>query len=297
MIGALGVPLPWTSKNVKAYSLVNSKVARHVQHAFQALSLDEHRHLFSPTLWEQPDEPHKLNLLKQCWFAGVHANIGGSYPDAGISNITLAWMVSQMEDTDGGILSFDSTYLDWVQDMNTKYYLTVPEPVRSWGMGRLYDSTESKTLTGKAAALEPIVRTPGRYCKIDTLNGKQTKEHLVNTNESIHRSVRVRIDGGGLGTEEDPDSSETAKILSLVKKVAGLHAHDRNVAPNTYNSPSLSNYQLIQSPAVHREVDHSEKGPSGVIWKARDGLQSLLEDELGRTEIRLLRRSVETTHT
>ena len=295
-IGSLGIPLPWHSKNVKAYSFVNSKVAKHVQHAFQALALDEQRHLFTPTLWEQPDEPHKLNLLKQCWFAGVHANIGGWYDDAGQSNITLAWMISQLEDTDGGILSFDPTYLDWVQDKNTKYYSTVPEPVRPWGMGRVYDSLQSTSLMGKAEALFPIIRTPGRYCKIDTETGKQTKERLLNTNESIHRSVRVRIDGGGLGTEEDPDTSKTTKVLSKVKKVAGVHKDDQNFAPNPYNSPSLSNYQLVQSPAVRMEVDHSGKGPSPVIWKAKDGLESLPEDQLGRTEIRLLKRSVETAH-
>lgn len=90
-IGALGVPLPWNAKNVKEFSFVNTKVAQKVQHAFHAVALDEQRNLFSPTLWEEPDQPHQLKALKQVWFPGVHSNVGGSYSDAGMSNITLAW--------------------------------------------------------------------------------------------------------------------------------------------------------------------------------------------------------------
>ena len=111
-LGSLGIPLPFHAEIVKEFSFVNTKVAVHVQHAFQALGLDEHRRLFTPTLWEWPTNDQNLKKLKQCWFPGVHSNIGGSYPDAGISNITLAWMISQFEESDGGILTFDPIYLD-----------------------------------------------------------------------------------------------------------------------------------------------------------------------------------------
>lgn len=55
--------------------------------------LREHRNPFYPTLWEWPDSTNSLKTLKQFWFPGTHSNIGGSYADAGISNITLAWMI------------------------------------------------------------------------------------------------------------------------------------------------------------------------------------------------------------
>jgi Uncharacterized alpha/beta hydrolase domain (DUF2235) len=37
--------------------------------------------------------------LKQVWFAGVHSNVGGSYPEAeaGLANITLRWMLKEAE--------------------------------------------------------------------------------------------------------------------------------------------------------------------------------------------------------
>jgi hypothetical protein len=283
--------MPWDSKNVKPYSFVNTKVAQQVQHAFHALAIDEHRNLFSPTLWEQPDEPHRLNILKQCWFPGSHSNIGGSWPDAGISNISLAWMISMLEDTDGGILSFDPKYLDFIQDLANQYYAKVGEPIRPWGFGKLYDSSIVSGAATFTESLAPITRTPGRYTEISTEDGKPTTQRLTNTNEYIHRCVRVRIDGGGPGIEELVPTSTTGKIFNLLKEQVGIHAQVLKELA-TYVSPALQNYELVQAPNVKVEVDHSGAGPSGVYWKGKDGLGDLPEDTLGRTEIRLLKRSV-----
>ncbi|KAH7342789.1 hypothetical protein BKA65DRAFT_504778 [Rhexocercosporidium sp. MPI-PUGE-AT-0058] len=294
-VGALGIPLPWNSKNVKPFSFVNTKVARAVQHAFHALAIDEHRNLFTPTLWELPNEgsDQKVNLqkLKQCWFPGPHSNIGGSYPDAGISNITLAWMISQLEEHDGGILSFNPDYLDYLQDLNNKFYTTTEkEPIRPWGFGKLYDSSMITDPITFAQALKPITRTPGRYHRISTENGKQTNVPLKGTGECIHRCVRVRIDGGGKGPEENVDDTVLEKALTLVKKAAGFHP-DNTEEGKFYKSPALSNFTLVEPPAVKSSKDAS--GPAaGVYWKGIDGLGDLPEDGLGKTEIRLLKRSV-----
>ena len=287
----MGIPLPWHEKNVKAYSFVNQKIAQQVQYAFHALALDEHRNLFTPTLWEQPDAPNKLIKLKQCWFPGVHSNIGGSYADAGISNITLAWMISQFEDTEGGLIAFNPDYLDFVQDLNNDRYATVPEPIRPWAMGRLYDSAPMDTATGIIQGWSPITRTPGRYSKVSTVDGKQTKQRLRGTQETIHRCVRVRINGGGKDTEDNSDTSKVVKVVDWIKGAAGFWPTE------TYVCEALANYELTQAASTKTEVDHSAKSAGDVIWKAKDGLEPLFEDELGRTEIRMLQRSVETART
>lgn len=276
---------------------MNTKVARHVQHAFQALALDEHRRLFTPTLWELPDDARNLKKLKQCWFPGVHSNIGGSYPDAGISNITLAWMISQLEDHDGGILAFDHDYLDQVQEWNTEGYAQRKEPVRPWGMGRLYDSASPNNVLTAAQGINPITRTPGQYHQIDVHSGLPNNVPLTNTNEYIHRCVRVRIDGGGLGTEDDPPNT-TAKVLNVGKKVFEVFEHhptasETQNAPALYNSAALNHYKLVQPKSVEMELNHSAPGPSGVYWQwqGTDRGKDLPEDGLGRTEIRMLQRS------
>ena len=292
--GALGIPVDFSKDYVKPYSFVNTKVPQHVQHAFHALAIDEHRNLFSPTLWEQPDEPHRLNLLKQCWFPGSHSNIGGGWPDAGISNIALAWMISQLEETDGGILSFDPEYLDFVQDLANQWYIKNGEPIRPWGFGKLYDSSIVDGLLTFSESLAPITRTPGRYFQISTDDGKPTTQRLTNTMECIHRCVRVRMDDGGPGMEELATKSTISEIFNVVKEEAGIEAEAKKKELPTYVSPALKKYNLKQPASVKIEVDHAYAGSSGVYWKGLDGKGDLPEDTLGRTEIRMLKRSVET---
>jgi hypothetical protein len=74
-----------------------------IHNAFQALALDEHRGPFVPTLWHLPPGPTTTNL-EQCWFPGVHINIGGGSDDQikggrgdreEIATLTLAWMIDR----------------------------------------------------------------------------------------------------------------------------------------------------------------------------------------------------------
>ena len=77
--------------------LANVRCARH------ALSIDDERRTFFPLPWDQADERMLLrqdpNLprdrLLQVWFAGVHANVGGGYPDDSLSRVPLCWMIEQ----------------------------------------------------------------------------------------------------------------------------------------------------------------------------------------------------------
>lgn len=63
-----------------------------VDYAFQALAIDERRLTFPPTLWYRTQNAPTKDL-QQCWFPGVHQNIGGGAPDREIEDITFAWMV------------------------------------------------------------------------------------------------------------------------------------------------------------------------------------------------------------
>ena len=48
-----------------------------MDYAFQALAIDETRLTFPPTIWHKNSEgPAKE--LQQCWFPGVHRDIGGT---------------------------------------------------------------------------------------------------------------------------------------------------------------------------------------------------------------------------
>jgi uncharacterized protein (DUF2235 family) len=69
-----------------------------------ALSLDDERPTFRPVLWNEVVKDHpndhevrtlSANTIQQVWFAGVHANVGGGYPDDGLAHTALKWMMDE----------------------------------------------------------------------------------------------------------------------------------------------------------------------------------------------------------
>jgi uncharacterized protein (DUF2235 family) len=76
------VRLPYTAQNPD------------MAHGRHAVSIDERRCYFRNNLWGPPLAGQSL---KQVWFAGVHSDVGGSYPESesGLSKITLEWMLCE----------------------------------------------------------------------------------------------------------------------------------------------------------------------------------------------------------
>lgn len=69
--------------------------ARCVEHARQALAIDEHRFDFRPEIWEE-SQPNQR--IEQRWFAGVHSNVGGGYDHDGLANISFSWVLKGAKD-------------------------------------------------------------------------------------------------------------------------------------------------------------------------------------------------------
>lgn len=62
-----------------------------------ALALDDERNTFHPVLLNE-SHPGPCNV-KQVWFAGMHSNVGGGYPDDGLSYVPLEWMLTEASAT------------------------------------------------------------------------------------------------------------------------------------------------------------------------------------------------------
>ncbi|MGE7957601.1 DUF2235 domain-containing protein [Pseudomonas sp. NPDC089530] len=73
--------VPYTRRNKDV------KIIRH------AVSLDERRSFFRQNLWTAGEGVN----LKQVWFAGVHADVGGGYPasESQLALIALRWMIGE----------------------------------------------------------------------------------------------------------------------------------------------------------------------------------------------------------
>lgn len=93
-VGALGAPTPLLGKISKKLwvGFHDTTLSPLIEHACQALAIDERRGPFQPSLWSQKNG---RTQVQQVWFAGVHSNVGGGYPDSGLSDIALEWMIKR----------------------------------------------------------------------------------------------------------------------------------------------------------------------------------------------------------
>jgi len=93
-VGALGVP-----GLQRAPRFHDVQLSTQVQRARHALAIDETRLKFAPTFWEAPEGQADSSVVdprvKQVWFEGAHSDVGGGYPDTGLSDTSLLWMARE----------------------------------------------------------------------------------------------------------------------------------------------------------------------------------------------------------
>jgi uncharacterized protein (DUF2235 family) len=106
-VAAYGLPIDEMARGVSRYlfplELPNRKLSPKVDRACHALSLDDERTTFHPVLWDETNEPKPTTnewktsdeRVTQVWFAGVHANVGGGYPDDSLACVPLTWIMQE----------------------------------------------------------------------------------------------------------------------------------------------------------------------------------------------------------
>jgi uncharacterized protein (DUF2235 family) len=138
-VGALGVPLfDKDGDQLDIFRFADQDLSPKVNHGIHAISLDEQRVNFQPTLWNRREG------VTQCLFAGAHSNVGGGYPTAnkqcGLSDIALQWMIEQL--TEHGV-RFGAVPKDVAPDplgpLHTPWtegvFAKLPSKLRAWPQG------------------------------------------------------------------------------------------------------------------------------------------------------------------
>lgn len=158
------------------FELPNTILSPDVRYAFHALSLDERRKAFSPTLWHTPQKVEEQELL-QVWFSGAHADVGGGEEDPRLSDITLAWMISHASKDKQ--LEFDLEYLFHNPALQLEEAAIIP-----WATSLGQEEVYSFSQYMEAFVFGRCNRTPLEY-----VDGN---DRVGYTNEWIHESVRDR---------------------------------------------------------------------------------------------------------
>ena len=169
----------------------NAELSTKIQYAYHAMSLDEQRVPYVPTLWQwpktsdrqslyQPQQGKGLQVMKQVWFSGVHADIGGGRYDPGGADITLAWMLAQC--SAGKKLAF----IDEDSNPPDQYLLhpdcPMPNPNTTWR--QLHHPFASEPKEGIISSITSKVQELGMV--------ERKAWPMKRTYERIHRSIRDR---------------------------------------------------------------------------------------------------------
>lgn len=120
-VAAYGLPIDELTRGISRWlwplELPNRVLNPRVEFARHALALDDERTTFHPVLWTEVDlangtppatgtgtnptavssAPESIDQerLVQVWFAGMHANVGGGYPDDALAFVPLYWLFDQ----------------------------------------------------------------------------------------------------------------------------------------------------------------------------------------------------------
>lgn len=96
-VEAYGVPLEElrTAISVSIWPITfkNNKLCDKVEIARHALSLDDERVTFHPLRFEMEKNDSRI---KEVWFAGVHSDVGGGYPEDDLAHVPLTWMIGEL---------------------------------------------------------------------------------------------------------------------------------------------------------------------------------------------------------
>ena len=95
-VAAYGTPVAELTRGIDDWvwplSMPDYSLSPKVAAARHALALDDERDTFHPLLWNEVGESDRL---RQVWFAGMHSNVGGGYPDDSLSHPSLHWMMGE----------------------------------------------------------------------------------------------------------------------------------------------------------------------------------------------------------
>jgi uncharacterized protein (DUF2235 family) len=96
-VGALGIPVYSNETGrLDAFQFCNTRLSDDVTIGLHAISNDELRKDFTPSIWDPAPNVRQVRLH------GAHADVGGGYPlhggQSGLSDVALQWMQNQLRD-------------------------------------------------------------------------------------------------------------------------------------------------------------------------------------------------------
>jgi uncharacterized protein (DUF2235 family) len=264
-VAAYGGPITEITRAIDNWiyplSMPDYQLHERVQCARHALALDDERDAFQPLVW---DEVHEATLverkivdperLKQVWFTGMHADVGGGYPDESLSYVSLLWMMEEAEKA--GLRTLKvlkdrfvalASSFGPIHDSRSgvaAYYRYQPRRISAW-----LDPVESATL----GLRDPVI----------TDSNGQSRGLLRSV--TVHESVINRI---ATGTDRYAPITLPEKFSVVPPQIEGENAPQ---ADNQAPAPPVETHTATSmvTPGLRARLKHSAAARAGVteaIW-------------------------------
>jgi uncharacterized protein (DUF2235 family) len=263
-VAAYGGPITEITRAIDNWiyplSMPNYELSDQVQCARHALAIDDERDAFHPLLWDETHEEVLKrekrvgpNRLQQVWFTGMHADVGGGYPDESLSYVSLLWMMEEAEQADlrtlnvvkDRIKALASSYGP-IHDSRTgvaAYYRYQPRKIAAW-----LDPVDVSTLSLR----DPAIRRHGA-------------RHGLLRSVKVHESVINRI---AAGTDRYapitlPDEFEVFPPQAQGENVPQSDSQTPQAPPST-DAP-----KPLVSPTLRERLEHAARGRAAAtepIW-------------------------------
>lgn len=144
-VDALGFPVEWVSAILNKipwfrHHFHNFRLSESVEHACQALAVDDKRKTFHPVLWDA--KLKEGQSLEQVWFPGMHTDVGGGYREHQLSDLALIWMCRKA--VEHGLRIYDKSRINLepdtagvMHDSRDEWWKKIyRKEVRSWPQDR-----------------------------------------------------------------------------------------------------------------------------------------------------------------
>ena len=242
-VAAYGLPTDEMTRGVSEWiwplELPDRVLAPQVKRACHALSIDDQRTTFHPVLWTEADETPatpdangdrwvKDERISQVWFTGVHANVGGGYPDDALAYIPLYWIMNEAH----------------LRGLKFKAPPLEPDAFKKAASARDKDGREYDSRAGVAGYYRYGPRKIADLCNMQV--SARSGDTVKITEPKIHESVlqRLRSDTNAYAPIGLPTSyavvSSNGKILSS--------------ATNPYETPAEAQTRTVDQERVWNVV-------------------------------------------
>lgn len=148
----------------------DTSFGEHIEVGLHAVAVDEHRRPFVPTFWTIEKGRQPKGHVEQTWFAGAHCNVGGGYPQSGLSDEALIWMIARVQALTK--LEFDIVAVR--ANTNANLAEAVVDSTKGWVIDHAFPHYRT--------VLSPVAIQHGYLVNSDD----PTEEHI---NERVHWSV------------------------------------------------------------------------------------------------------------